>query len=984
MATSLGGILLCVSTSAPSAAQETGQGAEGPAGIATAVIPQQVRYNGKLAGRAGQTVDVVFRIYAVPEDGEPLWTETQRIPLSEDGSYSVLLGSADPKGLPQTVFAAGMARWLGVSVEQAPETDRVLLASVPYAMKSADAEALAGHAAADFVTQEQLSRLEAQRAQTLSPSTAISNTLGTVTGSGTTGTIPLWTGALTQGNSNMVQVGSNIGINEATPAAMLDVGGSEMLRGTLTMPSLGTATTSGGSYSQIMQFDASAWSSTTSAAVTPIFKLYAFPEGNNTANPSSTFFFQYQLGATTTNVLSVASNGLMTTNGGLAMRPQASATASAAVNSPQFILGASSYSSGTSAAVAQNFVWQVLATGNDTPTPSGNLALLYGSGTHTPTVTGFSILPTGIINWAAGQTFPGTGSGTITGITTSSPLTGSGTSGSVALGLNQSALETTFNSVYPQLATSNTFALGASFGGPISAAASGASATAVTATGTSGAFGLRASSDSGSAGRFTSASAPLSTIFSEDTASFDGSYIPVALNATTTGADSIGAYGSGTIAGLAGAASAGIGVWGISGSLNSLPTLSSTGVVGDAQLPGAGNAGALGFTSGTQSTSYAYEVSRGSVAGVWGDTTGNPASAYEPSVGVLGTTDAYDGYGGAFIANGAYTDAVFAKNLNSGYGLYAESLGVGVTSGRGTGGSGVEGFTPSPAKGQAGVLGNAYQLSATSTVVAALGPVGFVAGVWGDSGEVNDGTTTYTAGVVGTGDDITAALFENNSGHPTLVVTNLNTSGPTGLFSTMMATTADGTCGFGSAGSLTCTGQMKSLATTSDSRQVETYSMQSPENWMEDFGSGELKQGVAVVRIDPAFSETVTADASYHVFITPNADSRGLYVIAKTPTTFEVRESGGGTSSLTFDYRIVGKRRGFESQRLTDVTAHFNAERARALPPTGAGVPRRILPQMTSPGGPAVPGVRAQPRTAPRNRGPVHVGSGRTVAMVKK
>jgi hypothetical protein len=54
-----------------------------------------------------------------------------------------------------------------------------------------------------------------------------------------------------------------------------------------------------------------------------------------------------------------------------------------------------------------------------------------------------------------GNSFPGTGSGTITGITTSSPLTGSGTSGSVALGLNQSALETTFNSIYPQLATSN-------------------------------------------------------------------------------------------------------------------------------------------------------------------------------------------------------------------------------------------------------------------------------------------------------------------------------------------------------------------------------------------------------------------------------------------------------------------------------------------------------------------------------------------------
>ena len=82
------------------------------------MVPQQVRYSGKLANRAGQTVDAEFRIYAVPQDGEPLWTETQRFPVAEDGSYSVLLGSADPRGLPQAVFAAGTARWLGVSVER--------------------------------------------------------------------------------------------------------------------------------------------------------------------------------------------------------------------------------------------------------------------------------------------------------------------------------------------------------------------------------------------------------------------------------------------------------------------------------------------------------------------------------------------------------------------------------------------------------------------------------------------------------------------------------------------------------------------------------------------------------------------------------------------------------------------------------------------------------------------------------------------------
>ena len=49
---------------------------------------------------------------------------------------------------------------------------------------------------------------------------------GTVTGSGTAGIIPLWTGSLTQGKSNMVQVGTHIGINEISPAATLDVNGT--------------------------------------------------------------------------------------------------------------------------------------------------------------------------------------------------------------------------------------------------------------------------------------------------------------------------------------------------------------------------------------------------------------------------------------------------------------------------------------------------------------------------------------------------------------------------------------------------------------------------------------------------------------------------------------------------------------------------------------------------------------------------------------
>ena len=79
---------------------------------AATLVPQPLRHAGKLSIRTGETVEAEFRIYASAEGGDPLWSETQRVTVSEDGSYSVLLGSASSSVLPQTVFAGGVVRWL--------------------------------------------------------------------------------------------------------------------------------------------------------------------------------------------------------------------------------------------------------------------------------------------------------------------------------------------------------------------------------------------------------------------------------------------------------------------------------------------------------------------------------------------------------------------------------------------------------------------------------------------------------------------------------------------------------------------------------------------------------------------------------------------------------------------------------------------------------------------------------------------------------
>jgi hypothetical protein len=898
----------CLAISPPAFAQEAAQGTEPGTVAVEPVVPQQVRYSGKLGTRAGDTVEAVFRIYASAEGGEPLWTETQKLSIGEDGSYSVLLGSADPKGLSQTVFSGGVARWLGVSVERGAESDRVMLASVPYAMKSADAEALAGHAASDFVTQEQLSALALQSShanQSTSPTPAFSpETSGTVTGSGTTGTIPIWTGTLTQGNSNMVQVGSEIGINESTPAAMLDVNGTEAVRGQLSLPATATATTAKGYPSQTLQFGSSLWSTTAVAPVAQNFSLATIPVGNDTATPSASLLFQYQSGTSApAGILSIGSTGLISfatgqlfpgtitgaigtspliagvsghnitvqldetamlatfnatyaqlansnsftgsqsikgglsltagltaqssavtgsstavegfkSNGPVTATPASLATSTAAQNSPQLQLAASAYNSVSAAAVAQTYAWQTQVSGNDTASPSANLALLFGSGTG-PAATGLSIASNGRINFAAGQTFPitGTGGGTITGITTTSPLTGSGTTGSVALGLNQSALvtditpslESTFNGVYAQLGAANAFTA------PQQVNASGV-----------------------------------------DTSGVD---------AVVTGNGSIGIYGE------------------------------SDGAVNGSATP----IGVEGLATGTE---------------------GNGVTADETGPG---------GYGLYAHASGAYEST----------GRYAP-VGVYALSENGN-----------------GVLGIS---TGSSNIYTSYNAAGYTGGVWADTSA--PGTSQSLAGIVASADNNDAAYFVNNSADSTTVFATNQSAGGTGLFKVFEASTRAGTCGIGD-GDLSCTGQVKSLVSTGGgARKVETYAPQSAENWMEDYGTGVMERGVSVVKIDPAFAETISETADYHVFITPRADSKGLYVINATAAGFEVRESGGGTSSLTFDYKIVGKRRGYEAQRLIDVTDRFNAESAATMRIKSTGISgSRALrsPARTEPSASAIP-----------------------------
>jgi hypothetical protein len=134
-------------------------------------------------------------------------------------------------------------------------------------------------------------------------------------------------------------------------------------------------------------------------------------------------------------------SGVLTAAGAV-LPARGTATATQGFNSNPMDLLASSFNSGTSAAVPQLFRWQAEAAGNDTGSPSGTLNLLYLSGSGTPVETGLSIASNGQLSFAPGQTFPGGGGGTITGVTAGTDLTGGGSTGVVTLNLDTTQVPT--------------------------------------------------------------------------------------------------------------------------------------------------------------------------------------------------------------------------------------------------------------------------------------------------------------------------------------------------------------------------------------------------------------------------------------------------------------------------------------------------------------------------------------------------------------
>jgi hypothetical protein len=366
------------------------------------------------------------------------------------------------------------------------------------------------------------------------------------------------------------------------------------------------------------------------------------------------------------------------------------------------------------------------------------------------------------------------------------------------------------------------------------------------------------------ASAFLTGSSANSNVFSPATITGSGKkdFIPMWLNSSKLGNSKLFQSSSGEI---------GIGTTTPGSMLDVSGDGNFSGTLDAAAAAISGNIGVSGGISVAQNIAAAGSIS--SLQGVFGNTT-NSENA------VVGVND-----GAGFSA----TAGVNHDSADLSYGVSGQSLStIGV-----------------------GVLG--YGSTFSNLYKSVVGHQSF--GVIGDAANTGGG---IPIGVYGVADAGIGTVGENSS-----------TIEPAGLFRNFDTTAGDlafealgakGHCTIDTSGDLACTGTKGAVVNLPDNRWVSLYAVESPDNWFEDFGSGRLSAGKSVIKLDSTFAATVNSSLDYHVFLTPSGDSRGLYVANRTATSFEVREQGGGTSSVSFDYRIVARRKGYENIRMADVT----------------------------------------------------------------
>jgi trimeric autotransporter adhesin len=737
---------------------------------ATIQVPPLIRLSGTLntplAPAANTVVNVTFSLYQEETGGTSLWQETQNVELDATGRYTVLLGATQAEGLPIDLFTSGQAQWLGVRPAGQAEQPRIMLVSVPFALKAGDAQTIGGLPPSAFA----LANGSAGAAESAKPATTATASNAAkksappsnpdVTGMGTIDYIPMWDTTSDIIDSIIYQKSSEIGIDTTTPAALLDVNGKTDIRDTLTLYPKSTDNT--------LSVNGTSFKISSTGEVTFV-SGQTYP-GAGTITGITTASGSGLSGGGTTGTLSLKVPSAGITNAMLAhSKITLNASTAGGLTIPGAMTLGGTYTIGLKTCSANQLLqyvgtaWTCSSTGTGTIT---GITTASGSGLAGGGTSGTLTLSVP----AAGITNAMLKSSSLT-VTAGTDLTGGG---SVALGATTTLnLDTT---KVPQLNAANMFTGDQAITGTLSATSSAAGAFAVSGTnsattGTSvGVYGTTASAAGYAVYGLNSATTGNATGVSGVSESTSGIGVLGSAEATTgtgygvmgttTTPDGSGVYGSTdnvTATGVSGENSAttgdAVGVSGISASS------SGNGVYGsntDTTGKGSGGVGVYGETSSPNG------------AGVYGANSATTGYAY----GVYGRTSSTDQYATAVLGLASSTSGetygVSGQTNSTTAGAAAVNGYVAATTGTA---AGVQGKTDSTSQGATGVYG--YEGAATGLVYGVYGKTasttqdasavyGYEAATTGDVAGVYGYTasTTYPAsGVTGYEGAATGQVF---------------------------------------------------------------------------------------------------------------------------------------------------------------------------------------------------------------------------------
>jgi len=337
----------------------------------------------------------------------------------------------------------------------------------------------------------------------------------------------------------------------------------------------------------------------------------------------------------------------------------------------------------------------------------------------------------------------------------------------------------------------------------------------------------------------------------------------------------------------------------------------ASGLVAGTEVVGSvtsGTSAAIKATN-TNTVSTSYGVFGQSFSS-WGIGVHGYASAtLGPTYGVLGQSSSTDGKGvfGSVGATSGETYGIYGQsNSTSGRGVYGT---VNATSGEtygvygrsnSTSGHGVYGSAGASSGTTYGVYGRSQSIDGRGVYGWATKTTGNGQGVRGESDSATNGVGVYGLGSSTTG--LNYGVFGRSHSDGGYGVYGAGVAGGYALYAS---------------GNFAASGTKSCVVKTSQGPTL-MYCQESPENWFEDIGGGRLVNGQAHVELDPLFLETVTIDKTHpmRVFVQLHDRNCNGVAVEKGLTGFDVVELKSGLSNGSFDYRVVAKRKGFESQRL--------------------------------------------------------------------